>query len=177
MGGSQAFVEVSEQSLPRGWRLAKLGDVCGIIAGQSPPGSTYRKQPEGLPFFQGKADFGLLHPIAQVWCVEPNKIALPGDILISVRAPVGPTNVADVRCCIGRGLAAIRSGEDANRDFILYALRMFEAKLEASGSGSTFKAISRNGLEKIEIPLPVPPEMSVRVSIAGVTSLVNAPIC
>lgn len=154
-----AIVEkLHEPSLPVGWRMVRLGEVCEIVAGQSPPGSTYRKSPEGLPFFQGKADFGLMYPIARVWCVEPNKIAHPGDILISVRAPVGPTNVADVKCCIGRGLAAIRCGEGIDREFLLAALRHLEANLAKLGSGSTFEAISRSDLEDFDIPLPLLPE-------------------
>lgn len=151
--------------LPDGWHWVRLGEVCKIIAGQSPPGSTYRTIPEGLPFFQGKVDFGLLNPVPRVWCVEPNKIALPGDILISVRAPVGPTNVADVKCCIGRGLAAIRCGGDSDRDFILSALRRFESKLIEKGSGSTFEAISRDDLEQLSIPLP---PLDEQKRIAGV---------
>ena len=144
--------------LPTGWRWAKLGEVCAIIAGQSPPGQTYRKTAEGLPFFQGKADFGIRHPNARKWCTEPNKIAEPGDILISVRAPVGPTNVADVRCCIGRGLAAIRPSEIADRDFVLAALKFYEPDLVKLGSGSTFQAINRDILESHPIPLPPLPE-------------------
>jgi type I restriction enzyme S subunit len=132
--------------------------VCEIIAGQSPPGETYRKTPEGLPFFQGKADFGLKYPVARTWCVAPTKTALPGDILISVRAPVGPTNVADVECCIGRGLAAIRAGDEADRDFVLAALKLFEGRLAELGSGSTFDAIKIDDLESLEIPLPQLPE-------------------
>lgn len=140
--------------LPDGWRRVRLDGVCEIIAGQSPPGDTYRKVPEGLPFFQGKADFGLRYPIARTWCVSPTKVALPGDILVSVRAPVGPTNVADVECCIGRGLAAIRLQTDADRDFILASLKLFEKQLEKLGSGSTFGAIRINDLASLEIPLP-----------------------
>jgi type I restriction enzyme S subunit len=147
------------------WRWVRLGEVCEIIAGQSPPGSTYRTTPDGLPFFQGKADFGKTSPIARVWCVEPTKIAQPGDILISVRAPVGPTNVADVECCIGRGLAAIRCGENADRDFILNTLRHFEATLVKKGSGSTFEAINRDALDSFQIPLP---PLSEQRRIAGV---------
>ena len=143
-----------QHPLPPGWRSARLGEVCEIIAGQSPPGETYRKTPEGLPFFQGKADFGPRHPVARAWCVAPTKIALPGDILISVRAPVGPTNVADVECCIGRGLAAIRPGEKAYRDFMLIALRFFERKIAELGSGSTFEAIRMEDLASLEIPVP-----------------------
>lgn len=144
--------------LPDGWKLTKLGDVCEIIAGQSPPGSTYRDSPGGLPFFQGKTDFGDMHPVARVWCVEPTKIAVPGDILMSVRAPVGPTNVADVECCIGRGLAAIRCGKKVDRDFILNSLKHFELVLTGKGSGSTFEAINRDIIETFEIPLPPLPE-------------------
>jgi type I restriction enzyme S subunit len=144
----------TKRNLPDGWRWVRLGEVCEIIAGQSPPGSTYRTNPEGLPFFQGKADFGLLNPVPRVWCVEPNKIALPGDILVSVRAPVGPTNIADVKCCIGRGLAAIRCGGEADIEFILSALRHFESRLVGKGAGSTFEAISRDDLEQLSFPLP-----------------------
>jgi type I restriction enzyme, S subunit len=146
--------ENAKRELPAGWKWIRLGDVCEIIAGQSPPGTTYRNSPEGLPFFQGKADFGKLHPIARVWCVEPIKIAQPEDILISVRAPIGPTNIADVECCIGRGLAAIRCGDNTDRDFILNTMRRFEANLVKKGSGSTFGAIIREDLELFEIPLP-----------------------
>lgn len=148
----------TEKRLPKGWRWAKLGEVCEIVAGQSPPGSTYRNTPQGLPFFQGKADFGDLYPVARVWCVEPNKVAEEGDILVSVRAPVGPTNVADCQCCIGRGLAAIRCSNEVDSGFILAALRRFEAALSSKGSGSTFEAISRSDLEALEIPLPPLPE-------------------
>ena len=142
------------RSLPRGWQWAKLSDVCNIIMGQSPPGHTYRKTPEGLPFFQGKADFGLRHPVARVWCIEPTRIAKPGDILLSVRAPVGPTNVADIECCIGRGLAAIQAKEQADNEYILLALKYREDVLVELGSGSTFEAIRKEDLFNLEIPLP-----------------------
>ena len=147
-----------EETLPDGWRWVKLGEVCEIIAGQSPPGATYRSTPDGIPFFQGKSDFGKISPVARVWCVMPKKIAEPGDILISIRAPVGPTNVADIRCAIGRGLAAIRCNNGVDSSFILYSLRHFEAILIASGSGSTFQAINRDDLESLQIPLPPLPE-------------------
>jgi type I restriction enzyme S subunit len=133
--------------LPEGWRWVRLGEVCEIIVGQSPPGTTYRNTPDGLPFFQGKADFDAVSPVARVWCASPVRLALAGDILISVRAPVGPTNVADTECCIGRGLAAVRCGPNADRDFILSALRRFEAAIAEKGTGSTFQAINRDDLE------------------------------
>lgn len=147
------------EKLPDGWQWVKLGDISQIIAGQSPPSETYRTSPEGLPFFQGKADFGSKYPVPRVWCVAPHKVAEPGDILISVRAPVGPTNVADVRCCIGRGLSAIRPNLGvADRDFILYALKISESTLAELGSGSTFAAIGQNHLRELDLPLPPLPE-------------------
>ena len=162
---SREDAEATKPQLPDGWRWAKLGEVCNIVAGQSPPSETYRKSPEGLPFFQGKADFGPRHPVARTWCVSPNKIALAGDILISVRAPVGPTNVADVECCIGRGLAAIRPGKDADRDFVLSALRLYEPDLAKLGSGSTFHAIDRQDVETFTIPFP---PLAEQKRIAGI---------
>ena len=143
-----------DAALPGGWRWAALGEVAEVIMGQSPPSSTYRDQPVGLPFFQGKADFGDLHPTARSWCVEPRKIAQPGDILISVRAPVGPTNVASVECCIGRGLAAIRGGYETDQEFLLAAIRAAEAEIAEAGSGSTFASISGKRLRAFAIPLP-----------------------
>ena len=75
------------------WELKKLSDVCEVIMGQSPPGNTYNKNGTGLPFFQGKTDFGSFYPTPSTWCSKPKKIAESNDILISVRAPVGPTNM------------------------------------------------------------------------------------
>ena len=134
---------------------ASLGEVATIISGQSPPGESYNEEGAGLPFFQGKADFTEIHPITRKWCTAPRKIAESGDILMSVRAPVGPTNIARERCCIGRGLAAIRPNEFiALRDFVHWVLRSLEPKLSAKGQGSTFAAIGKRDLMSLEIPLP-----------------------
>jgi type I restriction enzyme S subunit len=81
--------------------LRSLGEVAEIIAGQSPPSASYNSKHEGLPFFQGKVDFNEVYPSVRIWCTEPNKVAIPNDILISVRAPVGPTNICNVKSCIG----------------------------------------------------------------------------
>lgn len=141
-------------SLPPAWRWVKLGDVCEIVMGQSPPSRTYNSERQGLPFFQGKADFGDLHPTARNWCSQPAKLAEPGDVLISVRAPVGPTNLADQRCCIGRGLAALRAGASLTGMFLLSYLRSIEKEFSLAGSGSTFKAITKRHLEGLSVCLP-----------------------
>ena len=130
-----------------------LTEYCTLNMGQSPDSKTYNTQGEGLPFYQGNADFGETHPITRVWCSAPVKVAEDGDILISVRAPIGAMNMAVERCCIGRGLAAltpIRS--KCSRQFLYYALQSKVDTLIAQGTGSTFKAISKKVLEATCIP-------------------------
>lgn len=131
-----------------------LSEVAKIMMGQSPPSSTYNDRGDGLPFFQGKADFGAMHPTVRVFCNRPARIAEVGDILISVRAPVGPTNIADRRSCIGRGLAALRPSPDLDVRFLLYFLRYREPVIAKLGLGSTFDAISREDLDELLVPLP-----------------------
>ena len=122
--------------------------------GQSPDSSSYNTDCEGLPFYQGNADFGETHPMPRTWCSEPKKVAEPGDILISVRAPVGDINVADERCCIGRGLAAVRSnGAGISNAFLALILQSKRAYLDSMSTGSTFKAIGKKVLSSCEMPL------------------------
>jgi type I restriction enzyme S subunit len=142
-----------QKDLPAGWVKSSMNNVCTIIQGQSPPSSTYNVNGEGLPFFQGKAEFGERYPIVVKWCSKPKKIAQKNDILISVRAPVGPTNIAHSKCCIGRGLAAIRPLDGTEYLYIFYYLRSIESELSAMGTGTTFKAISGSDLRSISIPL------------------------
>ena len=131
--------------------VTRLGEIADVIAGQSPPGETYNTTGVGLPFFQGKTDFGSRHPVARVWCSAPERIAEPGDVLISVRAPVGPSNVADVPSCIGRGLAAIRARPRLDPAFLAWFMKHQEPSLAALGQGSTFHAITRREIEDIEV--------------------------
>ena len=142
---------INKNELPKNWEVKKLGEVFHIIMGQSPPSESYNTDGVGLPFFQGKAEFTNLHPIARKWCKSPNKIAEPNDILLSVRAPVGSTNIANQKCCIGRGLAAIRF---QNFKYAFYFLRSIEKQLDEKGTGTTFKAISGETIRETEIRLP-----------------------
>ena len=130
-----------------------LKDVCKINMGQSPKSSSYNENGEGIPFFQGNADFGERYPVTRVWCNAPTKIANAGDILISVRAPIGALNYAKEECCIGRGLAAITPDPGKfSTEFIFWLLRGKNAELNSKGTGSTFKAIGRKVLEETLVP-------------------------
>ncbi|MBR5469796.1 MAG: restriction endonuclease subunit S [Paludibacteraceae bacterium] len=135
------------------WKIKRLGEVCSITMGQSPSSDTYNDS-DGLPFFQGNADFGKIHPKVRVFCNAPIRIAEENDILISVRAPIGAINIADCRCCIGRGLAAIRNLDTTIGAYIYHALIANKEKLIAQGTGSTFKSIGREALKELYIPVP-----------------------
>ena len=141
---------VSEkEEFPKGWIKSTLNDSSLVILGQSPPSFTYNHEKIGLPFFQGKGNFGRLYPTVKNWCANPKTIAEKNDILISVRAPVGPTNLSKEKCCIGRGLAAIRPFEGINYLYVFYHLHTLENKLAVMGTGTMFKAITGNQLKSL----------------------------
>lgn len=135
-------------------KFVKLKDCATIIAGQSPQSKYYNTTGEGLPFFQGKADFGELYPTVRVYCSKPTKIAEKDDILLSVRAPVGPTNLSPGKVCIGRGLTAIRPDDSLDLKYLLNYFRYFEIQLASQGTGTTFKAITQAVVKNLEIPIP-----------------------
>lgn len=144
--------------LPEGWTWTTLGESCDIVLGQSPSSDTYNADGNGLPFYQGKAEFGDLYPTPEKWCSSPKKIAEENDILITVRAPVGPTNLCPEKSCIGRGLAAIRPRNGMPTRFFLYYLRYIEKEWDSKATGTTFKAITGDVLRNQEMPLPPLPE-------------------
>ncbi|WP_417210500.1 restriction endonuclease subunit S [Antarctobacter sp.] len=137
-----------------GWKAGQIGDVCTVIAGQSPKGSAYNDDGVGLPFYQGKKEFRDRHiGPPTTWTSVVTKEGESGDILMSVRAPVGPINEATQRICIGRGLAAIRAKDGLDRDFLWYALLWLQPTIKGS-AGAVFDSINKAGIESLPIPLP-----------------------
>ena len=133
--------------------MKRLNEISDIIMGQSPASSTYNTIGEGVPFFQGNADFGIEHPNVRVYCSLPTKMSEKGDVLISVRAPIGAVNIANQTCCIGRGLAAVRPLEGKSQTRYLYHLLIANKEvLESKGTGSTFKAITGKVLNDVHVP-------------------------
>jgi len=145
-------------NLPKGWEVKKLGDVCNVIAGQSPEGKFYNSNGNGMPFYQGKKEFGKKY-IGEptTWTTNVTKEAEADDILMSVRAPVGPVNFATQKICIGRGLAAIRAGKEINKDFLFGFLLKHENEI-VGNAGAVFDSINKTQIENIEIPFPPFPE-------------------
>ncbi|MEQ9235372.1 restriction endonuclease subunit S [Coleofasciculus sp. E2-BRE-01] len=138
-------------NIPDGWIYTLLSEIALIQMGQSPNSRSYNDKGEGLPFFQGKADFGKLFPTVRKWCTEPERVAEEGDILLSVRAPVGPTNLAAEKCCIGRGLAAIQAIPPFHQKYLLHYFRHIEPWLSQQGTGTTFAGIGSKIIQNLEI--------------------------
>ena len=147
-------INLANNDLPKGWQLCCLPDFARIVMGQSPPSETYNHKGSGIPFFQGKAEFGEVYPRIDKYCSKPNKIAKAGATLLSVRAPVGPTNLLKIDCCIGRGLAAIHPLGGIKPKFVLYLFRSIEPTISGRGTGSTFNAINKTFVEELKFALP-----------------------
>lgn len=150
--GESYFASVAELG-PR------LADVAAVIPGQSPPGHLLNEEGVGLPFYQGNRDFGLWSPSPRVYCKEPNRTAQGGDVLFSVRAPVGDLNVASAACGIGRGVAAIRS-EDAPSCLFYAVAASADEWSSYEGLGTVFGSITRKQLDETVIAWPHPSHLS-----------------
>jgi type I restriction enzyme S subunit len=131
--------------------MKQIGDLCEVIAGQSPASKFYNEDGKGLPFYQGKKEFGeKFIGVPITWTAQTTKIALDGDILMSVRAPVGPVNFATQTVCIGRGLAAIRGGTELDRNFLFYQLLHLQPEISGR-EGAVFPAISKSEIEALPL--------------------------
>ena len=153
-----------------------LKDVCAINMGQSPDSNSYNDEGQGVPFFQGNADFGERYPVTRKWCSAPTKMAMPDDILISVRAPIGAMNYAKEECCIGRGLAALTPDKSkVSPQFIFWLLKGKNEELNSKGTGSTFKAIGRKVLEETKVPnIPLEKQMEYSAILEKVFAIIQS---
>ncbi len=136
------------------WKSGTLSDIAEITMGQSPSGNSYNEDGQGTVFFQGRAEFGFRFPTVRLFTTEPKRMALKNDTLMSVRAPVGDLNIAHEDCCVGRGLAAIRS-KDNHQSFVHYTMFSLQKELDIfNGEGTVFGSINRNSLNAMPIKLP-----------------------
>lgn len=160
--------------VPEGWRKATLGGVAEIIMGQSPKSSDTNDVGIGMPFLQGNAEFGFRHPTPVRWIEHPLKMAKAGDILFSVRAPVGEMNIAETDTCIGRGLSAVRA-KLADQSFLFSALYHYRDAVRRHAQGSTFEAINGKELRDLEILLPpLPEQRRIAEILSGVDNAIAA---
>lgn len=137
-----------------------LSDIATITMGQSPSGSSYNEESVGEIFYQGRAEFGFRFPTRRLFTTEPKRMAEPGDVLLSVRAPVGDLNVAYEKCCIGRGLGAIHS-KTGDSSFMLYTMFALKPQLDVfNGEGTVFGSINRDGLSNLPVNIPSAEEIA-----------------
>ena len=137
-----------------------LSDIATITMGQSPSGSSYNEDSVGEVFYQGRAEFGFRFPTRRLFTTEPKRMAEPGDVLLSVRAPVGDLNVAYEKCCIGRGLGAIHS-KTGDSSFMLYTMFALKPQLDVfNGEGTVFGSINRDGLSNLPVNIPSAEEIA-----------------
>lgn len=153
-GGKMVYHPELKREIPEEWGVEKLEKIANITMGQSPKGTSYNEVGEGMLFFQGSTDFGWRFPVARQYTTEPSRIAEEDDILLSVRAPVGTLNIADTRCCIGRGLAAINSKVGAN-SYIFNVMQDFKKLFDMMNSvGTTFGSITKDDLYSLQLVYP-----------------------
>jgi type I restriction enzyme S subunit len=145
------MVESELGEIPKGWEVKSLDDEFDVTMGQSPPGESYNELGEGVPFFQGRTDFGFRYPTNRVYTTQPSRMAKSGDTLLSVRAPVGDINKASHNCCLGRGLAGIRhkSGCEA---FTYYAMWNLSSHFDSfDNEGTVFGSINQKDLKSLKV--------------------------
>ena len=153
-GGAMVWNEKLKRKIPQGWSNGILSDVANITMGQSPDGSSYNEDGEGIIFYQGSTDFGLRFPDIRQYTTSPSRYANKGDILMSVRAPVGALNIANNDCCIGRGLSAL-SSKIGSMTHLYYLMNDFRLKFEGMNSaGTTFGSITKNELFSLPVIIP-----------------------
>ena len=150
----ERLVDSERGKVPQGWKIKSLGECFRLTMGQSPPGNTYNDRSDGLPFFQGRTDFGFRFPENRKFSTAPTRVAQPGDTLISVRAPVGDINMAWEQCCIGRGVAALRH-KSGSSSFTYYSARAVQEQIRIyEDTGTVFGAINRKQFEALQILEP-----------------------
>ena len=153
-GGKMVYNPILKREIPEGWENGILSDIANITMGQSPDGSSYNEEGDGVIFYQGSTDFGERFPKIRQYTTAPSRFAKKGDILMSVRAPVGDLNIANNDCCIGRGLSALNSkvGSITHLYYIMLSFKdMFERK---SAIGTTFGSINKDELYNLPIIKP-----------------------
>ncbi|MGO2342966.1 restriction endonuclease subunit S [Vibrio litoralis] len=153
-GGKMAYNPILKREIPEGWSDKTLSQIANITMGQSPEGSSYNDEGVGTIFYQGSTDFGWLFPTTRQYTTAPSRMAKKGDILLSVRAPVGDMNIANTDCCIGRGLAALNS-KTGSDGFLFYVMKYFKQVFDRRNSeGTTFGSITKNDLHSLTLAYP-----------------------
>jgi type I restriction enzyme S subunit len=140
--------------IPKGWKAGTVVEGFNLTMGQSPPGDTYNEEGNGLPFYQGRTDFGFRFPTRRIYCTAPTRYAKPGDTLVRVRAPVGDINMANEECCIGRGVAAVRHKSGATSFTYHSMANLYPDFARFEAEGTVFGSINKDSFEQLRFVIP-----------------------
>lgn len=162
-----SFEESELGLIPKGWEAEKFGEVNNLLMGQSPPGDTYNSNGEGLPFYQGRTDFGFRFPKKRIFCTQENRVASPGETLISVRAPVGDVNQAVDKCIIGRGVASALHKSNSSAYTFALLKSLYPRLAYYNGEGTVFGAINRSDFNNLLIVEPPATLVNIFETICG----------
>lgn len=153
-GGPMTYNPTLKREIPEGWNDGGLSDIANITMGQSPDGASYNEDGEGMIFYQGSTDFGMRFPTVRQYTTAPTRFAKKGDILMSVRAPVGAVNIANTDCCIGRGLSALNS-RLGSLSHLYFLIDVFKKTFENKNTvGTTFGSITKDELYALPVVIP-----------------------
>lgn len=150
-GGSMELNQELNMEIPKGWKMGVLSDIAHITMGQSPSGESYNDEGKGMVFYQGRSDFGFRYPRVSTYTTSPKKISKEGDILLSVRAPVGDLNISLEECCIGRGLASLSSKHECN-SYLFYLMKTYQPQFDSSNKeGTVFGSLNKDTLNGLTV--------------------------
>ena len=165
-----SFEESELGLIPKGWHVSNIGKAFILTMGQSPPGDTYNESGAGLPFYQGRTDFGIRFPTQRMFCTAPNRIAEAGDTLVSVRAPVGDVNMAIEKCCLGRGVAGIRHPLGFG-SFVFYSAQALRIRFKVFDTeGTVFGSINKKDFQELPV---VEPDIAIYKAFNNFSSIIN----
>ena len=153
-GGKMFWNKELKREIPEGWNVSELKDIANITMGQSPPGESYNEDVNGMIFYQGCTDFGNRYPTIRKYTTQPTRFAKEGDILLSVRAPVGTLNIAKEDCCIGRGLASLNSKDNCISYLFGVMVNLKQIFDRRNLDGTTFGSITKDDLFSLKVVKP-----------------------
>ncbi|MNQ22851.1 Type I restriction modification DNA specificity domain protein [compost metagenome] len=153
-GGKMVWSDDLRREIPEGWEVLDLSEIANITMGQSPPGESYNEQGNGMIFYQGCTDFGNRYPTIRKFTTLPTRFAKEGDVLLSVRAPVGTLNIAKDDCCIGRGLAALNSKDNCISYLFGVMVNLKQIFDRRNVDGTTFGSITKDDLFSLKVIKP-----------------------
>lgn len=170
------YKQTKAGDIPEDWEVKRLEEFAFVIMGQSPVGSSYNKNGNGIALLNGPTEFTEKYPTKIQWTTSPTKFCEKGDILLCIRgSSTGRINISNDKYCIGRGVAAIRAKNNSANSFLEFQVQNIVDRILALTAGSTFPNIDGKSLRNIQIPLPpLAEQQAIAEALSDVDALIAA---